>query len=362
MFISGMLVLAAMLGCSTKGEFAVPETKMLMEAVYASGFVVSENEYQAFSQVDGYITEKLAGDGDPVKVGDPLYIIEADQQNARYRMAKENYELARQNVSEDSPVLSELAAALRSAKTKVQFDSINFVRYTNLFNSNATTKAEYDRIKLVYEHSRNDYLLAESRYRRTYDQLKVDLNNAENQYRISRDESARYIIRSQVNGMVFKTFKEKGELIKRTELAAVLGSMESFYLQLNVDELDVQRVKTGQRALVRIDAYPDKIFNAEITRIYPLVDTRQQSIRVDAELKDELPAAFSGLALEANIIIHQKENALVIPKSALLAGDSVIVKRDKGENKVRIRTGIVTLSEVEVLEGLEAGSMVKVTQ
>jgi HlyD family secretion protein len=357
-----LIVLAGLLGCTGSGEFISPETKSLIEAVYASGFVVSGDEYQAFSQVDGYILEKLVNDGDAVKKDDPLYSIEADQQNARYRIAKENYALALQNVGEDSPVLAELDAARMSAKSKMQFDSINFVRYTNLLNKNATSKAEYDRMKLLYENSRNDYQLAESRYRKTYSQLSLELKNAENQYRIVRDESSRYVIRSQVDGMVFKTFKEPGELIRRTELVAVLGRMDSFYVQLNVDELDIQRIKVGQSVLIKIDAYPEKVFKAEVSRIYPLVDSRQQSLRVDALLKEPLPGGFSGLALEANIVIREKEDAVVIPKSALLPGDSIIIKTGKGNQKIKIKTGIATLSEIEVVEGLDAASLIMINR
>ena len=346
--------------CSRNGEFVRPVEKSLMEAVYASGIVVSENEYQAFSQVDGYIAEKLVNDGDTVKKGDALFVIEADQQNARYRIAKENYELAQQNFNADSPILNELKAAAASAKSKMQFDSVNFVRYTNLLAQNATSRAEYDRIRLAYENSRNDFQLADSRLRKTYSQLSTELKNAESQYKIARDESSRYIIRSQVDGVVFKTFKENGELIRRTEVIAVVGSMDSFYLQLNVDELDIHRIKPGQPVLVKIDAYPQQVFNAEIIRIIPLVDSRQQSLRVDAKLKDRLPGGFSGLALEANIVIREVEQALVIPKSALLAGDSVMIKTESGQKKIKIKKGISTLDEVEVVEGLAASSEVRI--
>lgn len=352
------LILAA--SCSRESDFSNPVTKPLLEAVYASGTVVSENEYQAFAQVDGYIAEKLVKDGDPVKKGDALYIIEADQQSARYRMARENYALAKQNFNEDSPVLNELKAAVQTAKAKRQHDSINFVRYSNLLNKQATPQAEYDRARLQAEQSRNEHVLAESRYRKTYNQLQAELINAENQYKIARDESSRYTIRSQVDGIVFKTMKEPGELIRRTEAVAVLGSNQSFYLQLNVDELDIHRIKAGQRVLVKIDAYPEKIFKAEVTRIYPLVDSRQQSLRVDAKLLEALPGAFSGLALEANIVIRQVEQALVIPKSALLPGDSVMVRTDGGEQKIKIKRGATTLDEVEVVEGLTATSEVKI--
>ncbi len=351
-----------LMACSSGGSYIAPETKKLMEAVYASGFVVAENEYQVFSQVDGYVAEKLVQDGDAVNQGDALFVIEADQQNARYRIAREAYEQSLQNYREDSPVLTELKAALMAARTKMQFDSVNFVRYSNLYRQNATSRAEYDRMELLYKNSRNDYVLAESRYKRILDQVALDYKNAENQYKIARDESARYTIRSLVNGRVFKTFKEKGELIRRTELAAIAGSTDAFYLQLTVDELDVQRVKVGQSVIAKIDAFPDRIFHAEVSRIYPLVDTRQQSIRVDARLMDELPAGFSGLALEANIIIRESEQALVIPRAALLPGDSVIIKGDRGEEKIKVQTGITTWSEVEVTGGLTASTWIRLNQ
>ncbi|MBX2946407.1 MAG: HlyD family efflux transporter periplasmic adaptor subunit [Cyclobacteriaceae bacterium] len=354
------ILLTVIVSCSTNGEFSSPVEKPLMEAVYASGYVVSENEYQVFAQVDGYITARQVKDGDAVKKGDVLFIIEADQQNARYRIARENYELARENAQHDSPVFTELRAAVSSAKSKMQFDSVNFVRFSNMMAQNATSRAEYDRSRLAYENSRNDFLLADSRLKKTINQLNTELRNAENQYRIARDESARYTIRSQVDGTVYRTFKEQGELIRRTEVIAVVGSADAYYLQLNIDELDIQRVREGQPVLVKIDAYPQQIFNAEITRIYPLVDGRQQSFRADAKLREKLPGGFSGLALEANIVIRKTDQALVIPKAALLPGDSVIVKTSSGQQRVKIIKGIETLDEIEVLEGLTASSLIKI--
>ncbi|MBX2962012.1 MAG: efflux RND transporter periplasmic adaptor subunit [Cyclobacteriaceae bacterium] len=359
-FLRFSFALLLAVSCSRNSDFVNPVTKPLLEAVYASGTVVSESEYQAFSQVDGYIAAKLVKDGDAVKKGDPLYIIEADQQSARYRIARENYALAKQNFSDDSPVLMELKASLKTAQTKMQHDSVNLVRFTNLITKQATTQAEYDRAKLVFEQSKNDYLLMLSRYRKMHSQLQAELINAENQYRIARDESDRYTIRSQVDGVVFKTMKEQGELIRRTEAVAVLGSDKTFYLQLNVDELDIHRVKVNQQVLVKIDAYPQHIFKAEVMRIYPLVDSRQQSLRVDAKLLEALPGMFSGLALEANIVIRQTEQALVIPKSALLPGDSVIIRSGSGEKKIRIIRGASTLDEVEVVDGLTASSELKI--
>lgn len=344
--------------CRNNQNEIKPSVKPLIEAVYASGFVVAKDEYEVYSQAEGYLSEKLVTDGEEVKKGDPLFIIEADQQSSRYTLAKKNYEMATRNLSGNSPVLNELKASIETSKTKMQFDSLNFVRYTNLIKSNATTRAEFDRIKLQYDNSRNEYGLQKSRYEKIKDQLYIELQNTKSQLQIAGDESGRYIVRSKVDGKVFKTMKEKGELVRRNEAVAVVGKDDIFYLQLSVDELDVQRVKTGQQVLVKIDAYPNKVFKASVTKIYPMINKQLQSIRVDADLDEPLPGGFSGLALEANIVIRQKEKALVIPKTALLAGDSVNIKTGDGIKKIKVTTGIQTLDEVEITDGLDSTGLI----
>lgn len=353
-----LLLLAAVAVSCTKGSEEVkPVVKPLMEAVYASGFVVSKDEYDVIAQAEGYVTDKLVMDGDEVKKGDALYVIASGQQSARTRIARETYDLALRNNRDDSPVLSELKTALENARTRMLYDSANYVRYENLIRSKATSQSEYDRIKLTFANSTSEYILQKSRYEKTKNQLGLDLQNAKNNLLISSDESGRYIIRSEVSGRVFMTSREKGELIRRSEVVAIVGKQDSYFLQLNIDELDVQRVSPGQEVLVKIDAYPERIFRAEIARVYPMVDRKQQSVRADADLKEKLPGWFSGLALEANIIISRKEKAIVIPKTSLLAGDSVLVKTEDGPRKTWVKKGIETLDEVEILEGIDTGKM-----
>jgi HlyD family secretion protein len=174
---------------------------------------------------------------------------------------------------------------------------------------------------------------------------------------IAGDESGRYTVKSEVSGLVFMTAKEKGELIRRNEVIAVVGKKDSYYLQLDIDELDIQRVKVGQEVLVKIDAYPGKVFKAEIEKVYPMVDRRQQSVRADAILKENLPGWFSGLALEANIIIREKQQAIVIPKNKLLAGDCVLIETEDGPKKIKVSKGVETLDEIEITEGLDTNKL-----
>jgi HlyD family secretion protein len=346
-------------GCGKSEDTIRPRVKPLVEAVYASGFVVAKDQYEITAQVEGYVTEKFVEDGDRIKKGEALYVIASDQQSARNRTAREAYLLATKNYREDSPVLNEAKAAMEAANTKKQFDSTNVVRYKNLYERNATTKVEFERIKLIYENANSDYLLQKSRYEKIKNQLYLDWQSAKNNLAIAMDESGRYTVRSEVDGMLFMSSKEKGEMVRRGEVIAVAGEEDGYYLELNIDELDVQRVKPGQEVLVKIDAYAGNIFKAEITKVYPLVDRKQQAVKADAILKEKLPSLFSGLALEANIIIHKKDAAVVIPKSAILPGDSVMVLDDKDEKiKIKVIRGIETLDEVEITEGLDSTTLI----
>lgn len=344
--------------CGNHEKTLKPGRKPLMEAVYATGFVVAKDEYQVFAQSEGYLAKKLAAEGTEVKAGDPLFIIESDQQAARYQIAYENYQTARKNLMPGSPVMREVTASLEAARTRMGYDSSNCVRYENLWKQNATTRADYDRARLAYDNSKSEYRLQLSRFEKVQDQLQLELANAESQLKIATDESQRYTIRSLIDGMVFTTTKAVGELVRRGEVLAVVGNKNGYYLQLNVDELDAHRVAVNQRVLVSVDAYPGKMFEARVTQVYPLVDKRQQSVHVDAELTSELPGWFSGLALEANIIIREKKDALVIPKTALYTADTVLVKTDKGNVAAPFVKGIETLEEVEVLSGLDTSSLI----
>jgi HlyD family secretion protein len=348
-----ILLALLMWSCNQNKNIVTPTVKPLMEAVYASGFVVSDQEYQVFSQADGTLAEILVREGEAVKKGSAILKIKSITSLARYEQALENYQQA---LSNKTPVLAELTAFTQSARAKMQLDSVNFIRFSNLLKANATTRVEYDRAELQYKNSRNDSEAAKSRLTKSKTDLETAIKNTYNQLQIAEEESGNYTVRSDIDGMVLKIMKEQGELVRRSEAVAVVGKPANFYLKLTVDELDVQRVKVGQSALIKIDALSGKVLKGKVMKIYPLVDSRQQSLRVDVAF-EETPELISGLAAEVNIVIQQKETALVIPKQLLLPGDSLWVLQDNNKQKVKIVRGIETLDEVEVLSGITRESI-----
>ncbi|AHM62888.1 efflux transporter, RND family, MFP subunit [Flammeovirgaceae bacterium 311] len=340
--------------CNDNAETIPVAQQEIIEAVYASGYLVPDEEYQLFAQTEGVVAQKLVEEGAEVKAGDPIYILGSTQQDARYTDTQERYRQAQLNLGENSPVLQELRAGVQAARTKLAYDSVNYHRYKNLIEAGATSPAEFDRMRLAYENSQSEYWAQQSRLQRTTNQLQQELTTARSQLNIASDESGRYIVRSDRDGKVYYTAKRVGELVKRNELLATLGRSNQYHLELQIDELDIRKIALGQEVLTELDAFPGKLFRARVSKIYPQVSAREQAVRVEATFTDSLPGGFSGLSAEGNIIIARKQNALVIPKEALVGDDSVWITKEGKAQKVRIQKGIETMDRVEVLAGLDA--------
>lgn len=348
---------ATAVSCKKAIETAKPEYRALTEAVYASGTIAPRGEYKVYAMADGVITRRVVDEGSVVKAGDVLFRIDNDEQAARMNAARDVFRTAESNYKSSSPALEEAEAALRSARSKFMTDSVQFSRVSELFASKAMTQADYDRAKLTFQVSQNDFTAAKQRYERTKRQLYVDMQNAQSQFKVSAKQESNALVKSSSDGMVYEAYKQQGEAVRRNDPLALIGSERDVYIKLSVDELDIQKIRVGQEVLVKIDIYQDRTFKARVEKIYPMLMKQDQSFRVDAAFVDGLPERFVGVTAEANIIISRKERALVIPKALLLNGDSVLVKSADGNAaKVKIRKGAENYDVVEILSGLSDSS------
>lgn len=344
--------LSFIFSCGNADKEIKPEYKKVTEAVYASGYIMPQNEYQVFSLSEGYLAKKLVDEGSEVVAGEPMFIIQGELQDIRYQNAATMYEIARANYSNDSPILKEAKSSVDIVEGKLFNDSVNYIRFKNLWETNVTSKVELDRAELTYQTTRNEYQMRKQQYEKIRNQLFLELQNAQSQLELSLQDKKNTVLKSNITGMVYQTFKEEGELVRRGEPVALLGQKDQVYLLLNVDETDIKKIKTGQEVLVKADIYGDMIFKARITKIYPMLNRREQAFRVDAEFDEIFEGTFAGLSVEANIIVAQKENALVVPRTLLTNKDSIWIRRNGKEEKIKLDKGLETLEFIEV-KGLD---------
>lgn len=348
-------------GCN-KIPVIFPERKDIIETVYASGKIVSEEEYKLSALSNGAIIKKLVRDGDTVQKGQLLYIVSNEAARERYNAAQKTFNTATSNLSSHSPLLNDLKLSLQNAQVKCDNDSIVYYRYKTLWTQNIGTKNNLDNVYTNYQISLNQRTIAEQKYHAAVNDLAVSHSNARSQLTAANKDLQEYFVRSDRYGVVYQTYKEEGETVYTNEIVALLGRPGNPIIRLAVDQQDISKVRTGQQVLLQTDATGNSIYEARVKYIYPVMNEQDQTFRVEARFEKQDAPAFIHSSVEANIIVQRKNKALVLPRNVLAGNDSVWVQLKGQKTKKCIKTGITTLDHVEITAGLDESTPVLLTE
>lgn len=338
--------------CGKKNDSTTPVRKDITQAVYASGKIYPVNDYKVYAKLPGYVEKIHVHVGDSVKIGQPLLTIKSEVSAKNVEMAKNQFELAQKNAGENSPVLSAVKEDVASARSKYELDSANYTRFTNLSKENATSKLQLDQAKTQFDISKQNFLKAFNNFIMTHDRLNTELQNAKLQFEAQTSNQSDYVIASVVNGKVYDIAPKEGELVSSMLMLMEVGDGNRFEVELSVDETDVSFLKKDQQIVYSIDAYKEKIFKGKIAETYPRINQLNKTSKVVATIDlDHSVNVFSGMSVEANIIIETKKNALVIPREFLLDANKVM-RKSEGDT-LKIKTGAEDLEYVEIINGID---------
>lgn len=332
----------------------LPQREKLTESVYSSVTIQPDSLYQVYAAVTGILDKIMVEEGDTVAIGDELFQVTNNSPKLNTENARLALKIAEENYSGKNAVLEDMQNEIEVAKLKLTNDSINYIRQKNLWQQKIGSKAEFDAKQLNFQASQNNYNTLVNRYKRTKVELKQQVEQARNNYQSSLILTEDFTIESKINGKVYAINKKAGELISIQQPIATLGSTSKFIAELLIDEVDIAKVKLGQQVLISLDAYPEQVFEAKIHKIYPQKNERSQTFKIEADFTQKPPTLYPGLSGEANIIIHQKENVLVIPKMYLQEENKV----NTDDGLVEIKIGLESLDKVEVLSGIDENTTI----
>jgi len=333
--------------CKKATETLSPVRESITESVYASGILKSKNQYQVFASVNGLLHRIYVEEGDTVKKGAPLFSI----LNETSKLFRENAQLsaALADSRANEIKLNELKLNIDLAKSKMLNDSMLMVRQQSLWDQNLGSKVEWEKSILNFENSRTTYVSAKLRYDDEKRRLDILSRQARKNLQISEKNESDFTITSLIDGKVYDIFKEPGEMITPQMPLAIIGDLKDFILELQVDEYDITMIRPGQLVKVTMDSYKGEVFDAVVTRVYPIMNERTKSATVEAVFTTSPPVLYPNLTLEANIILRVNENTLTIPRTYLIK-DRYVVK-ENGDT-VSVTIGIKDYMKAEVLDGL----------
>lgn len=336
------------ISCKNKIESISPEKGQISESIYASGVIKSKNQYQSFVNVNGIINKIYIKEGDMVKKGTPILSI----YNETQKYNKDNALLAADlaALSSNQGKLNDAQLSIELAKKSMQSDSTLYYKYKNLWDNNQIgTLADLEHRKLVYENSKNAYSSAQIRFTDLKKTLTFNANQSKKNLQISNKLESDFILKSEVDGMVYRLFKNEGEIISPQTPIAVIGSSNQFILEMQIDEKDIIKVRKNQKVIITLDSYEGKTFEAKITKISPYMNEKSKTFLVEAEFVIQPEVLYPNITFEANIILNIKNNVILIPRNYLVQ-DSIVY--DKNGDKIIVKTGLKDYRKVEITSGL----------
>ena len=194
--------------------------------------------------------------------------------------------------------------------------------------------------------------------------LRYDMDALAAIYKLRRLEYEYTNIRAPISGVVVARDIKIGQHVEVNDGAFHVTDTAELIAYLQIPQSELEKFAVGHIASVTVDAMPDTRFEAKIIRISPTIDMQTGTFRATAEIDNRDNYLAPGMFGRFDIAYEQHTNALVIPQNALVDEDSetvVYVVENGAASRRRIRTGIRSGEQIEVLDGLSEDDTVVVT-
>lgn len=348
-YFSSLLLAVVLFSACTKepNSYKVTQSE-ITESIYSSVTLEPEFLYSVYSEVPGKIIQFKKETGDSVSFGDVICTIDGIEVENQSKNAALSLQLIQNKLFGDASVIEDLKQEISVARQQYKVDSTQLTRVEKLNQTKLSSDVELEQAQLKAKTSKTRLESLITQKKRSERELKIQQQQAKNTYESALSTSTNTTITSIVDGIVYEIFKENGELVNTQQPIAVIGSKNDFIIRMLVDERDITRVEKDQEVKVILEAYPDQVFTAKIHQIYPKMDPTTQSFQVIAKFITPPSKLYLGLTGEANIIVDHMDETIAIPREYLVDGQFVITT----QGKKQIKTGLKSLSKVQVLDGL----------
>jgi cobalt-zinc-cadmium efflux system membrane fusion protein len=338
-------------------ETEIAQPVEMAGAILATGNVlVPENRIAVIGPVhEGRLVRLYAGQGTRVKKGAKLADLESadiDEAKSDYLKAAADYENARRTT----------AAEIKLAQAT--FDRTRLLYEKTIAAQKTFQSAEHDLevAKAAGESSVASTKAALSAARRKL--LILGLTAADID-RLKGDQNlgAVFSLRSPIDGIVVERNATIGATVGSDASVFKIIDSSSVWVDANIFEKDLSRVKLGQGAKVAVPAVPGAVFSGKVIFVSSVVDPETRTIKVRTEVANRDGRLKPAMFANVQIITDVERSAISVPQSAVLNdnGQSILFVSGPGGFEKRVITvGIQSGDRIEVRDGIKAGEKVVV--
>jgi HlyD family secretion protein len=286
----------------------------LTSVISASGEIKPKKNINISALVAGRIVKIGVKEGQLVKAGDFLLQLDPTYYEAQVDRIRAS--------------INQYQAELIKAEAQYRREKNFYERQKQLYESELISKDQLEGARVQFE-------VAQA----TLQSLNYQIKQAEANLKSMLDDLKKTTYVSPIDGMVTSLRVEEGEV-------AIVGTMNNpgtvlltiadlsiMEVQVEVDETDVVNVKIGQPARIKVDAFPDQIFEGQVTEIgssaldrSSIGSRESRNFKVVITLKDSEHQLKPGLSASADIIVAERKEVLAIPIAALVIREAVQAK------------------------------------
>jgi RND family efflux transporter MFP subunit len=304
-------------------------------------------QVNVFSRVDGYIAKLYVDKGDFAKPNQLLVEIDHTDYVHAVNRAKANLAASRADVLRQE-------ANIRNAKLTLD-------RMKALITEQFVSQQDLDTAQVNF-----DMAVAQMEsLRAQVKQMEVALQQAETNlaYSYIRAPFAGYIAERNLDAGAYVT----GSTASTSTMSRgilTLHEVDKVRILIEVVEKDVPLVKIGQKAEVKAEAYPDRVFMGEVTRVVQALNRNTRTMTVEVDLKNADHALKGGMFARVEVLVGLHPNAVQVPIDALTRLEDtqyVYIVRNGKAVQVPVEIGVRVEDRIEITTGLDGTEQVIVS-
>lgn len=347
----------------------------IVSTISATGSITSGNNTNIYTSASGEVTTVYVKNGDTVKQGQKIAQIKLDQDGQKKQTtAWASYLSAKNSVTSAEQNKLSLANQLETSKRNLAAaeDAVDKI------NDKSRSDLEKDDINSNLTVSQRSLTIAQQKYDSADSAIavaKAQLSSAWYSYQQSSN-----IIYAPASGILTNFALTKGMSVANLSsnssssnndsstqsVGIITNPSHQLTASVSLTEIDVTKVKPGQKVTLTMDAFADKTFTGEVLAINT---SGQSSSGVTSYptiivLDNGLANMYPNMSVSANIIVDSKADVLTIPSAAVQSfnGNSVVkVIKDGKITENTVETGISDSTKIEIISGLNEGDEVVVS-
>jgi membrane fusion protein (multidrug efflux system) len=223
-------------------------------------------------------------------------------------------------------MILQVEASLAEQKAKTKKLKQDAERAQRLFERGVIADSERDTAVLEYETAvarerKADAALAlikEGTRKEEIAEARATVALRQAELAVAEQSEKDAVIKSPVTGYVVRKHVEEGEWTQIGGTVVDVIDTSVLRVHTRVTETKVRLVQRGQKALVRLDAYPGETLDATVHRVVPKADDTSRSFPVQLDMKDPKGRVRAGMFARVAFILSEREGVLLVPEDAVV--------------------------------------------